>query len=388
MHVKKQLNLDIMKIYLICIVFTLYACSQKTDNEIFNYSLNDNVSFQKEIGLKEFARDIEYTKLEYKPECVIGDVNNLEVTKGYIFVSTIDNDEFSLYQFNEKGEFVRKIGKHGRGPREYPDITDIEVNENRIFVLSTTSKQILVYNFDGTFYKSIRIEKRVYDSFKYLGNGMFALQSGLYIDDVVLTEIIDQQGNSINKLKSRVFNTPEENFDGKLYNVVYQYGGEYFIKESKNDTVYKITGNALVPHFVYNLGKYKQPTICSEREWYKYYVIYRIIETDDYIFTFFTHDNTGCIAKYDKNNGKVVISIPEDKLKYGIKNDFDNGHDFSINLWTSHIANQFEWLLPLSADKLTDFVDSDNLSGNFKTLMDQFDPNDNPVIMKIKLKEK
>jgi hypothetical protein len=348
--------------------------------------LVDNVAFQKELGLKEFVRDIEYTKLEYKPQCIIGNVNDLKTSDEYFFISTFDNLKFKLYQFKQSGEFVQEIGKHGKGPGEYPDISDFELVDDKIFVLSNTSNQILIYNFDGTFNRSIRIEKRNYDSFNYLVNSILALQSGLYIDDVVLTELIDLHGNTLSTFKSRVFNSPDKKFDGKLYNTVYKFNDELFVKESKNDTVYKITTSKLVPHFVYDLGKFKPPIECPEQEWYKYYVIYSIVETKDYIFTFFTFDNTGCIAKYSKNNGKVTVSIPEDKLKYGIKNDFDNGHDFALNLWTAHIANQHEWLLPLAANELAGFVNQDNLSGKFKTIMSQFDPNDNPVIMKIILK--
>lgn len=373
----------------ICTLLIICSCGneyRKPDNNIITYSLVDNVAFQKEIGLKEFVRDIEYTKLEFKPQCIIGNVNDLKASDDYFFISTFDNFKFKLYKFKQSGEFVQEIGKHGKGPGEYSDISDFELVEEMIFVLSNLSNQILIYNFDGTYNRSIRIENRNYNSFNYLGNGILALQSGLYIDDVVLAELIDLHGNILNKFKSKVFNSPDKKFDGKLYNIVYKYNDEFFVKESKNDTVYKITTSKLVPHFVYELGKFNQPTECPEQEWYRYYVIYRIIETKDYIFTFFTYDNSGCIAKHNKTNCKVVVSIPEDKLKYGIKNDFDYGHDFALNLWTAHIANQHEWLLPLTANELAGFVNQRNLSGNFKNLMSHFDPNDNPIIMKMILK--
>ncbi len=367
----------------------LCSCSNEyrnLNNNIFTCSLADKVSFQREIGLKEFVRDIEYVKLEFNPKCIIGKVNGIKSSDDYFFISTFDNFKFRLLQFKQNGGFVQEIGKHGKGPGEYPDIIEFELVDDKIFILSDISNQILIYNPDGTYDRSIRIENRNYNSFNYLGNGIIALQSGLYINDIVSTELIDLYGNSINKFKSKVFNSPNIKFDGKLYNVVYKYNNEFFVKESKNDTVYRITTSKLLPYFVYDLGKFTQPAECPEQEWYKYYVIYSIIETKDYIFTFFAYDNSGCVAKYNKTNGKVLVSIPEDKSKYGIKNDFDNGHNFALTLWSAHIADQNEWVLSLTPDELAGYKNQDNLSGNFKTIMSHFDPNDNPVIMKIILK--
>lgn len=341
------------------------------------------MSNNKEIGLKEIAKNIEYVKLEYKPEIALGSINVI-ATEKYFFVAGRE-----VYQFLRTGKFVRTIGKQGRGPEEYQVAADLTIDESnqKVYILSTPTKKIYVFNYNGTFSNTIQLQDRYIESIDAVNNDAIALQSGMNINTTLSTEIINVQGKSILQFNSRIFNKIDPSIEGKTANVVYQYNNDFFVKECKNDTVYKITNTGLIPHFIYNLGKYKPPLVYSESEWSKYDIIYRIFETDSYIFTFFIHNNSGCVARYNKVTKEVNISIPSDDSESGIKNDFDYGSNLFLTLHPmAYKTSQKEWILPLYTNSLSKFKGNTKIAGNFMTLINQLDENDNPVIMVIKLK--
>lgn len=376
-----------MKYFLVVSIILLCSFSnpqKKTENKLFTIPLGENMSNKKEIGLKAVSKNIEYVKLEYKPEFAIGSIRKFIATEKYFFVA---GDE--VYQFLRTGEFVRKIGKQGRGPTEYPVLVDLTIDESsqKIYILPAPIKQILVFDFNGIFLNTIQLPDRYIESIDAINKGAIALQSGMNMNTTLSTEIINEQGKSIFQFNSRIFNKIDPSFEGKTYNVVYQYNNDFFVKECKNDTVYKMTNTGLTPYFIYNLGKYKPPIVCSESEWPKYDIIYRIFETDSYIFTLFIHNNSGCVARYNKVTKEVTVSIPSDDPEIGIKNDFDYGANFFLTLQPrAYKTSQKEWILPLYTNSLSKFKGNTKIIGNFKTVINQLDENDNPVIMVIKLK--
>lgn len=357
------------------------AC-KKSKNELLTIPLVENSSKVNSIGLKGVAEDIIYAKLQKKPECLLGSVERLVASEKYFFVVSRE-----LYQFLRNGEFVRKIGKEGRGPGEYQAISDLSIDESsqRIYIL--TIKQILIFDFNGTFINSIPLKDKFPQSFDVIDKDNIVLQSGINPISLVSTEIINEEGESQLQINSRIYKSIESNPDGKSHNVVYEFKNNFFVKESRNDTVYKITENGLIPHYVYDLGKYKPPIVCPEAEWGKYAIIFRIFETENYIFTFFAHNGISCVAQYNKLTTEVQVSIPSDNPKEGIKNDFDNGTNFYMTLWSKYKTNQEEWIFPLDPISLSAYKNDSKITGNFKSLINQLDEDSNPIIMIIKLKE-
>lgn len=61
--------------------------------------------------------------------------------------------EKNIYRFAQDGRFLNKVGQKGRGPEEYPDITDVAIAEDSddVYVLSSPGCIITRYAKDGTF---------------------------------------------------------------------------------------------------------------------------------------------------------------------------------------------------------------------------------------------
>ncbi len=84
-------------------------------------------------------------------------ITNLKVLdNNNIIVSDVSDN--SIRVFNETGEFLRRIGRRGRGPGEFQHITSIFLDsENRIQVLDRFQNRISIFEKNGTFQKSIKL---------------------------------------------------------------------------------------------------------------------------------------------------------------------------------------------------------------------------------------
>jgi hypothetical protein len=375
--------LTILTILLFC---TMSSEQKGIEEEVFTIPFARNMSNQKEIGLKEIAKNIEYIALEYKPEAAIGSIGEIIATEKYLFVAGKE-----VFQFSRTGEFIRKIGKQGKGPGEYPVVVDLSVDEQnqKIYILAAMTNQILVYDFNGTSKNAIHLTNRGVERIDILENGIIALQSGFILNPAFLTtEIINEQGESLYQFNSNISKSNNPSIEeGRTANVVYQFNNNFFVKECKNDTVYKITKTGLVPYFTFDLGKYKPPVVGSEMEWGPYAVIYKIFETENYIIALFIHKNSGCVARYNKTTKEVIVSIPFENPEIGIKNDFDNGANFFLTMHDlSYKSTLNEWVLPLNTSSLLKYKDNPSITGNFKAMANKLNENDNPVIMIVKTK--
>lgn len=337
------------------------------------------------IGLKEIVENIEYVKLESKPECVLGRIQWLVGSRDFFFVGDING----ISQFKRTGEFVRKIGQIGRGPGEYPGLIDLAADESeqRLYVLANYVRKVFVYDFAGKFLNSIQLDDIERVQIDITQNGYLVLQTGQLNKSSLLTEILDKQGSSILKFNSRIKYNPKDIILSKGQSITYQYDNNLYLKMDDNDTIYKITSKKIVPKYVFDLGKYKPPILIPNKEQGKYVQICGIRESDEYMLIFFLFNNTICTASYNKSKQKISVSIPEDEMHIGVKNDFDNGINFlATNIPWGLRTTEMEWIQPLEPNSFIKLKDNKKILGNLKTCVNQYSIDDNPVIMILKYK--
>jgi hypothetical protein len=118
-----------------------------------------NLDGEKEafIPISSVFKNVQPIILETGKDCLIGNLSELQVFDGHIYVF----DKYfakSLFVFDMEGRFIRKIGNVGKGPGEYIQANDFTLDtENRFIYLSDRGNRVHKYQLDGTYINSITI---------------------------------------------------------------------------------------------------------------------------------------------------------------------------------------------------------------------------------------
>lgn len=104
-----------------------YTSCNKSGNEskLCTVKLDDVID--KTLTYSDIIEVQEWIALDSLPECIIGDVAKIEEFNNefYILDKTIRK---CVLVFDERGKYLRRIGRIGQGPGEYAEISDFTIN--------------------------------------------------------------------------------------------------------------------------------------------------------------------------------------------------------------------------------------------------------------------
>ena len=123
-----------------------------------HYIIDLDGNKEEAIPYSSLFKNVQTIILETGEDCMIGSINELQVFNGYIYI--LDKPiAKSLFVFDMKGRFIRKIGSLGNGPGEYIQIKDFTVDtENGFIFLQDEGTRVHKYQLDGTYVHSISIQ--------------------------------------------------------------------------------------------------------------------------------------------------------------------------------------------------------------------------------------
>ncbi|QIA06554.1 6-bladed beta-propeller [Draconibacterium halophilum] len=130
-------------------IIVLFGC-KKSKQEKFSYSIDLDKQLENEIPFSDVFEDIQIIQLETNKESLIQRVGKVQIlnSKFYVF----DQDQSALLIFDSDGNFIKKIREIGRGPEEYSEITDFNLNKNREQIELLSPRGIIIsYDLDGNF---------------------------------------------------------------------------------------------------------------------------------------------------------------------------------------------------------------------------------------------
>ena len=357
------------------------------------------------IGLYDIVESIEYVPLETKEECLIGNGVLCDMDDQYMLISYPEGD--SLYLFDRKGKFIRSIGTQGIDPEEYmyAGYSFLDT-ENRCIIVADRGKA-LFFDLRGRFLWSspIPIDDRTTQLYSH-GRFIRMAKSYLYRDSVYSVYTIYDQKGKLRKEAVRSVRIPLQ--ADKAYRIAfaacttasaYVYNNMPHVWEYLNDTVYVIDGlNNFHPKYVFHLGKYKvTPEIQGDMKHFheraaNCVIVNALIETSDYLLIQYYYQSylqmKSHYCYYDKKEKRTYRFDTEN----GFPNDYDGGFDFKWNSFLYQRNNlAYTYLM---ADN---FVDTELRSEQtprgpqsavqaFEKLVKKVDPDDNPIIMIVKLK--
>lgn len=136
----KKIKMSVRYIALV-VLCLLVSCVREGDTGYVEYSLK----LESSLALDDFIEDVKYIELELTPESFLSDVDRFAVDSNYYYVQSREE----IFVFDKFGKYISKVDRKGRSAIEYNSITDYDVHNGRIYVLSNSQRKILVYNIDG-----------------------------------------------------------------------------------------------------------------------------------------------------------------------------------------------------------------------------------------------
>ena len=121
-----------------------------------------------------FAKDYKSITLETPDEGLIGEIKKIQLTDSCIYV--FDWGQKTVFVFDSKGYFVRKYSHVGQGEGEYVYLSDFEIYNNHLYLLSRTNRCIYKYTLDDRFVDVIKVNDW-YDAFHILNENCMLLYS-------------------------------------------------------------------------------------------------------------------------------------------------------------------------------------------------------------------
>ncbi len=151
-----QLILKISKkVVLTCILLgVILGCKQKempNDKTTIKFSFDNQNSTYEDV-----FESTEIIQLETNKNCLVSEISQMEICEDKIYI--LDWRLNALYLFNSKGKFMTSIGKVGRGPGEYirPRYFFVNEKEKLVKVFDAPTMKLICFDLEGNFEREIK----------------------------------------------------------------------------------------------------------------------------------------------------------------------------------------------------------------------------------------
>ena len=150
-----------MKYFILSLsIFLLYSCSkqeQVTDTKKIIFNEEANPDFFNTLTCK-------FIPLETNDSCLFNDIKEIQIVDNKIYI--IDNKRSKLLVFDISGKFITQIGNLGNGPGEYlaPSNFNIDKEKQTITIADVGQSKLLYYDLNN--YQYINSQKMRLNSVK------------------------------------------------------------------------------------------------------------------------------------------------------------------------------------------------------------------------------
>ncbi len=203
------------------------------------------------VSLFDYFHSIELIPLETTPDVLVASISKVIVHQERYYA--LDIRQSIIYVFDQKGNFIFKIAKQGKGPGEYSFVQDININpfSNNLELLSPTGF-LYIYDLSGNFIEMKQIsytgfhavhQFAVVDSNIHVFYSMFQPQKVIYynLNSKKLLHEEFEENQDIGSFGSKSF---------------YQYQDNWYFFRPFHTCVYKIGSRKLEDFFQFDFGQY------------------------------------------------------------------------------------------------------------------------------------
>lgn len=336
-----------LKLLLFVCILALYGCSNRSKTVAFNGEKYDkglfdsikqmdvDVSSLQTIDLRKVFRkhsldftvfkeafdfsslidSYELVFLETNEASLIGEISRVIRKDGLIFV--LDTHKTNrLLVFDEKGKYIRSIGRQGNGPGEYVQATDFDYERGVVFLFDNLSNSISEYDTSGVFLAKRKIPLlsmffvKVGEEFVYqniLGNNHVNKISRSSISVGTSDKAITKTGLTMLKYNFISDRISKINDSTALYSIPYN-DTIYHYEKGDLDAMYVLQfpkTTKLPKNFMNETGSdYDRFRKMFPKDRFTYYE-YGCWESDNYLIVNVAYDKAGYSIYYNKNSKKL-----------------------------------------------------------------------------------
>jgi len=417
------------------LLLSMLSChsNYQSDSSSKLIDIEGNMKNMQIVELSGFTNDIQYVPLETNENHLISYITDLDISQEHILVS--DMKICLLYKID--GHFILKAGNNGRGPGEYPLITNVNLGKSGEIYLSDV-EDLYEYRVDGLFinkYNNIILNDSYYlatwilvgDSllFGHVPNG-----TGQEVNKALM---IDKFGHVKHYYKNYILFKRDKkiSFTMEDHANISMFNNNVFYKELFNDTLFCLSANIeLLPQYTFLLGKYKasedaRKTVDIE-QFDRSIFLYNVFQTANYLFLDFDfksnfpakrltqkkppaalsgaqnldrygwYNTRNALGVYDKKSGSLIFCKPTSTdnplFTSGLYNDIDAGPRF----FPQKQVNDSTMVMWVNAEELKAHVSSNDFKNNvpkypekkkkLEELANRLSESDNPVLMVVTFK--
>ncbi len=229
------------------------ACLTKNNNDS-HHVIDINPQKNKTLLLSEFVDRVSFIKLETNNKGIVSDITKLQFFNNKIFI--LDRSQNSIFVFNKNGSFVDKFQNIGRGPGEYLQLVDFEINDWGIFLLDYPNK-ILHYNFNLEFIQKIDLGSLFTFSFCFYKDKFWVCNEEGSLNELFCFSTINNKGVTEDTFLKRKFLNKEFNWQGgSEFN---KSDGFLYLSPQFNNQIFITKGKDIQTAYTINFGKYAFP---------------------------------------------------------------------------------------------------------------------------------
>lgn len=182
--------------YYLIFLLLLTGCGQapaKEEGHVLRIEVNKDVE---PLPLDSIFGRMEYIPLETTDSSLLSGIDRVRVYDSLFYI--LDRKQAVIEVFDGKGNFCRKLDRKGRAPGEYLSLEDFCIHDTLVYVLSSASKKIFVYNREFEFVEDIRVNAyatnlEYCDAYLYLFNNFCSDDlNNYYVIDPVRKKIVNK----------------------------------------------------------------------------------------------------------------------------------------------------------------------------------------------------
>lgn len=353
------------KIFVGLILLMVIGCINQTNHK--RTITVDADKIQDRISASAIFDSILYVPLETNDSSIFKDINKLCIdTHGNIFVLDIAGVN-AVYMFGKRGEFKRRIGRIGRGPGEYNEISDLNLyNDTIIEIYDSGLDKIIQYDTAG------KVVNEIYKLYKgnahffhvgdtlgfYRSNGKDAFNLNVIVNDKEYS-YLKQEYLEI-RSKGSYFYTDDDHV---------------YFTDNYNDTLYIIRNGGIYPYLNVNFQRNKLPEkirIVEQANQGNYcFDIGNFKFTSRFVVFSFSYRMDNICAFYDRKYEKMLLSLT-------IRNDIDG---IPLLLYENTPNSKDKIVTYLKASIFLRTCESGEMSESAKNLKSEIREDSNPIVV-------